>query len=401
MRVIVFTNGGVMIDVDRIRADTPGVNHVIHFNNAGAALMPTPVIEAMTDHLALEARIGGYEAANANHEMVGSAYASVANLVGGDVAEIAMLDSSTTAWDRIIYSLPHGPGDRILTTTTEYGSNWAAYLQLTERFGIDVVVVPDSESGEVDVAAMEALIDDRTTLISLNHMPTNGGVVNPAEAVGRIARSAGVPFLLDACQTVGQVPIDVGAIGCTFLTATSRKFLRGPRGLGAAWVSSDAIDQLDPVFADNHSAFVTDTSYTFRSDARRLETWERSYVILAGFATAVDYAGEIGVDLIWDRIRHLASVMRDGLRATDGVTVLDRGSVLGGIVSFAVDGRNAIEVKEHLSEQGINVSYSTVNSSPHDMRMRELTDLVRASVHVYNTEDEIEAFLGSVAVIAG
>jgi len=390
-----------MLDVDRLRADTPGVDRVIHLNNAGASLMPRPVVTAMTSYLEREVYQGGYETAASSQEMVANAYDGIAAVIGGEASEIAMLESSTIAWDRIIYSLPHTKGDRLLTTTTEYGSNWAAYLQLQDRFGVEVVVVPDASTGEIDLDALSNSIDGRTTLISLNHVPTNGGVVNPAADVGTIAKQAGVPFLLDACQSVGQMPIDVDEIGCTYLTTTSRKFLRGPRGLGVAWVATAVLEDLTPIFADNHSTRVTDTTYAFRPDARRLESWERSYVTLAGFEAAVAYARDIGIDDIWERIRHLSNYMRTGLKETEGIRVLDRGTVQGGIVSFTVDGRSAVEVKELLHERGINVSWSTVNSSPYDMRMRDLDELVRASVHAYNTEEEVETFLSAVAILAG
>lgn len=391
----------MILDVAALRNDTPGVDHVIHLNNAGASLMPTPVIDAMKRHLELEASIGGYEAAQARAPEFSNLYDETARLVNGDSSEIAFTDSSTVAWDRVVYSLPHKEGDRILTTSSEYGSNWAAYLQLQERYGIKFDVVEDASTGEIDVQALESAIDDRTTLIALNHIPTNGGVVNPAAEVGRIAQSAGVPFLLDACQSVGQLPIDVHEIGCTFLTGTSRKFLRGPRGVGFAWVDHDALLELTPVFADNHSTQVSDTRIVFQPDGRRLESWERSYVNLAGFGAAVTYAQGVGIEQIWDRIRLLAALMRTSLAATDGVEVLDRGSVQGGIVSFRIEGRNAIEVVELLGERGINISHSTINSSPHDMRMRDLDELNRASVHAYNTEAEVEAFLDAVAILAG
>ncbi len=390
-----------MINVNALRADTPGVEHVIHLNNAGGALMPSPVIEAIHEYLDLEILAGAYEAFESRVDAAEAVYGSIAAVIGADSSEIAIMDSATRAWDMVVYSLPHKAGDRILTTTTEYGSNWAAYLQLVDRFGVEIVTIQDAPTGEVDLDALASEIDDRTTLVTMNHMPTNGGVVNPAADVGAIAKRAGVPFLLDACQTVGQLPIDVQEIGCDFLTSTSRKFLRGPRGLGFAYVNTTAGKLLDPVFIDNHSARVTDTAIEFRSDARKLETWEKNWAMIMGLGAAADYATTIGIENIWERIVCLANGMRRGLSAIDGVEVLDRGVVQGAIVTFSVDGRNMIEVKELLHEMGINVSWSTINSAPFDMRMRGLDSLVRASVHAYNSEDEISAFLEAVRVISG
>lgn len=388
-----------MIDVEALRRDTPGASRVIHLNNAGAALMPNPVVEAMRSYIDFELLNGGYEAFDAHRQELAGVYGSLASLLNADGSEIALMDSATRAWDMVVYSLPHSSGDRIMTTTSEYGSNWAAYLQLEQRFGTQTVVVPDTDAGEIDVDALESLIDDRTTLITINHMPTNGGVVNPAAAVGEVASRTGVPYLLDACQTVGQMPIDVEAIGCDFLTATSRKFLRGPRGLGFAFVRESSIGLLDPVFVDNHASTVTDTAFEFESGARRLETWEKSYSNIMGLGAAVDYAQALGIDEIWSRIRALGGYARQELGGAQGVSVVDRGTEKGGIVMFMVEGVGAHEVTEALGRRKINVSYVTVNSSPVDMTMRGLDDVVRASFHAYNTEAEIDALSDAVKAL--
>ncbi len=388
-----------MIDVEALRRDTPGASRVIHLNNAGAALMPNPVVEAMRSYIDFELLNGGYEAFAAHRQELAGVYGSLASLLNADSPEIALMDSATRAWDMVVYSLPHSSGDRIMTTTSEYGSNWAAYLQLEQRFGTQTVVVPDTDAGEIDVDALESLIDDRTTLITINHMPTNGGVVNPAAAVGDVASRTGVPYLLDACQTVGQMPIDVEAIGCNFLTATSRKFLRGPRGLGFAFVRESSIGLLDPVFVDNHASTVTDTAFEFESGARRLETWEKSYSNIMGLGVAVDYAQALGIDEIWSRIRALGGHARQELGGAQGVSVVDRGTEKGGIVMFMVEGVGAREVTEALGRRKINVSYATVNSSPVDMTMRGLDDVVRASFHAYNTEAEVDALVEAVKAL--
>jgi selenocysteine lyase/cysteine desulfurase len=361
--------------------------------------MPRPVVDTIRSYLEYEMINGGYEAHAAHTDRIAAVPTSIASLLKADGSEIAILDSATRAWDMVLYSLPHQRGDRILTTTSEYGSNWAAYMQLEQRFGIEAVVVPDTVEGDIDTVALESLIDDRTTLITLNHMPTNGGLVNPAAAVGAVATRNGVPYLLDACQTVGQMPIDVDVIGCDFLTATSRKFLRGPRGLGFAYVRGSSLDLLDPVFVDNFASDVTDAEFTFRPGAARLETWEKSYANVVGLGAAVDYALTTGVDDIWIRIRDLAALAREELAGIAGVTVLDKGSEMGGIVTFTVAGVGAQDVQKMLSDSKINVSYATVNSAPVDMRSRHLGDIVRASFHAYNTEAEIEALVKVVRAL--
>jgi len=390
-----------MIDVDKLRADTPGTRNVIHLNNAGAALMPQPVIDAIHRYLDYEIGYGGYEAHRAFGNELDRVYRTLAELINAESAEIAISDSATRAWDMALYSLPLSKGDRILTTTTEYVSNWAAYLHLRDTKGITIDVVPNTPTGEIDVQALEDMIDGSVKLITLNHAPTNSGLVNPAAEVGRVARDHGVPYLLDACQSVGQLPVDVDEIGCDMLTATSRKFLRGPRGEGFLYVRSGFIPRLDPVFVELHNApVVLPDRYVLRKDARRFETWEKNLANVLGMGTAAGYAMEIGIDAIWERIQMLSSMARELLGDIDGVSVRDLGAVKGGIVTFEGEGRQVIEVRELLSERSINVSISTLLSSPVDMHERDIDGLVRASFHAYNTEDEVEALVEAVGVIA-
>jgi len=390
-----------MIDIDRLRADTPGTDNVIHLNNAGSSLMPRPVIDAVHRYLDHEIGFGGYEAHRAFFNELDLVYSSLGELIGAESGEIAISDSATRAWDMAFYAMPFSEGDRILTTTSEYVSNWAAYLHLRDTKGISVDVVPNTPMGELDVEALTSMIDGTVKLITLNHVPTNGGVVNPAVEVGRVARENGIPYLLDACQSVGQMPIDVDEVGCDMLSATSRKFLRGPRGQGFLFVRSDFLNRLDPVFVEIHNApVVLPDRYELRNDARRFETWEKNYANVLGLGTAAEYAMEIGVDAIWDRIQRLGATARQQLDEIDGVTVRDLGAVKCGIVTFDVEGRQVLEVRELLSERSINVSVSTTLSAPVDMHDRGIDGLVRASFHAFNTEDDIEALVEAMDVIA-
>jgi selenocysteine lyase/cysteine desulfurase len=386
------------IDLARVRADTPGCSQVIHLNNAGSSLPPAIVVDTVVQYLEEEARLGGYELAERRQDEIGGVYRSVAGVIGAHEDEIALVDNATRAWDMAFYSLAFQPGDRILTTSTEYAANFIAYLQVAARTGAVIEVVEDSPTGEIDVDALERMIDDRVKLISMNHVPTNTGLVNPAAAVGRIARDAGITYLLDACQSVGQMPIDVDDIGCDLLSATSRKFLRGPRGVGFLYVRDTLIEDLDPVSLDLHSAaWVASDRYEVRRDAKRFETWESSPALRLGLGAACDYALDVGLGPIWRRLASLAGILRASLAAIPGVTVHDKGAVKGGIVTFGVAGRDARAVKERLAGHGINVSTTTVKSARIDMEERGLDEIVRASVHYFNTEDEIDAAVDVVA----
>jgi cysteine desulfurase / selenocysteine lyase len=387
-------------NVLRARHETPGCENVLHFNNAGAALMPKPVLDSIITHLQMEAEIGGYEAAERSHDAVNHIYDSVATLIGCHRDEIAIIENATRAWDMAFYSIPLRSGDRILTSMAEYGSNYIAFLQVARRTGATVEVIPNDEHGQISINALCNAIDDHVKLIAITHVPTNGGLVNPAVTVGKVAREAGILYLLDACQSIGQMPVDVNVIGCDFLSATGRKYLRGPRGTGFLYVRRDSMEQLEPPFLDIYAAqWVARDQYRLRPDARRFENWETNYATKIGLGVAIDYALNWSIEAIWSRIRTLATTLRAQLNTLRGVTVWDVGIEKCGIVSFTVDTKSAKEIRYTLAQQSINVSVSTINSTRLDMEARGLTELVRASVHYYNSEEEVERFCAALASV--
>jgi len=387
------------IDIERARRDTPAANQVLHFNNAGAALMPAPVLQAQLHHLQLEAEAGGYEAAAAAGDRIEAIYDSIGRLLNADRAEIALVENATVAWDMGFYSVGFAAGDRILTAEAEYLSNYIAFLQVARRSGVVVDVVPSDEAGELDVEALERMIDRRVKLIAITHVPTNGGLVNPAAAIGRIARAHGILYLLDACQSVGQMPIDVAAIGCDMLSTTGRKYLRGPRGTGFLYVRRAVLDQLEPPFLDLQAAtWVEPDRYEMRLDARRFENWERNVAGQLGLGTAVDYALGWGLADIAGRIEPLAAELRRRLAEIPGVSVRDRGRRPCGIVTFTVEGKPARDIVVALGQRRINCHLS--GGSTLNARARGLPDLVRASVHYYNTEEEVARFAAAIAALA-
>jgi cysteine desulfurase/selenocysteine lyase len=378
------------IDVARARAQTPGTAHVTHLNNAGTALPPRPVTDAVIEHLRREATIGGYEAADAAAEQIENVPTAVARLLSCRPTEIAIVENATRAWDMAFYSLPFEPGDRILTGRSEYASNAIALLQTSRRTGARIEVIEDDESGQIDLAELERRIDADVKLISLTHVPTQSGLVNPAAEVGRLARAAGVPFLLDACQSAGQLPLDVEELGCDLLSATGRKYLRGPRGTGFLYARHGFLESLEPPFLDLHSAeWTSPDEYEVVPDARRFESWEGNVAAKIGLGVAVDYALSWGLAAIEARVTGLAARLRAQLAELPGVRVHDHGRRLCGLVTFTVDGVGAGEVVARLRVLAINTSVSASTSSQYDLPHRGLSEVVRASVHYYNTEDEL------------
>lgn len=393
-------------DVARARADTPGCATVAHFNHAGCSLPPRVVTDAQVAWLRAEALAGGYELAEQRADEVAATYDEVAALIGAAPGEIALVENATFAWHQAFWSLGLRPGDRILTADAEYASGFVSFLQARRRLGVTIEVVPSDESGQLSLAALAAALDDGrgpVGLVAVTHVPTNGGLVNPAADVGRLARDAGVPFLLDACQSVGQMPVDVEAIGCDMLVATGRKFLRAPRGTGFLYVRRALLDRtdpapLEPAFLDLLGAeWVAPERFELRADARRFESWESSLAAQAGLRAAVAYARSWGLDAIGAQVSAVAERLRARLAEVPGVTGRDRGRRRCGIVTFTRDGVGAEDVRRALAVEAVNVSVSSPSSTLLDALARELPPLVRASVHYTTTDDEIDRLVEAVA----
>ncbi|MFT7685892.1 MAG: cysteine desulfurase/selenocysteine lyase [Candidatus Azotimanducaceae bacterium] len=383
-----------MIDVNKIRTDTPSCANLIHFNNAGASLMPLPVYTAMTDHLALEQKIGGYEAANLAAADISAFYTEFAALLNVSQDEIAYVENATRAWDMAFYGMPLKAGDRILTHDSEYASNYLAFLQQSKNKGWELDIVPSDDAGQIDLEAMESMITPLTKLIAITHVPTQGGLINPVQEVGDLAKKYKLIYMLDACQSAGQIHLDVKKIGCHVLSGTGRKYLRGPRGTGFLYVSSEMLDKIEPPFIDLHSASWTDAdNYTLAPSAKRYENWECNVAGKIGLMRAVAYARDIGLEEIENRVSTLANSLREALAELPHVSVHDLGRNKCGIVTFCKSGQDAKDTVDYLRDNKINVSLSSLSSARLDFGKRQLSSLVRASVHYFNTENEIDRFV--------
>lgn len=380
-------------NVARARCETRGCEGLIHFNNAGASLPPIPVADALYGYLREEEESGGYEVMARRGAELDHFYSAAARLLNCRADEIAFTDSATRAWNSAFYAFDLQVGDRILAGSAEYGSNLVALLHQAQRRGVEITWVPDDAHGQIDVAALEGLIDERVRLICLTHVPSGGGLVNPAAAVGRVANAAGIPYLLDACQAIGQLPVDVEQIGCDLLCGTGRKFLRAPRGTGLLYVRKALLEQLEPDQLNHHAAeLLAVDRYRLRPDAKRFELWERSCAGQLAFGVAIDYALDWGLEAISRRIRLLADTLRQELRAIDGVSVADQGVETCGIVTFFAGQLAAAQLQQQLAARRINTSVVPFSANPVSTGQRRCPELLRASLHYYNTLEEIEHF---------
>ena len=372
----------------------------IHFNNAGSSLPPDIVVEAVVSYLREEAAVGGYETEAKYKEQLENVYTSIARLINAKKDEIALVENASAAWSLAFKGLSFQKGDVVVTSEMEYVTNLLGLLEFQKTHGIEVRMVPNDEQGNFSLAALEAAIGPRTRLVAMTHIPSSAGNVLPVADIGRIAHKHQILYLLDACQSAGQVPIDVNEINCDFLAVTGRKYLRAPRGTGFLYVRKEVQDQLTPLMIDGFSTRETSLhGYELREDARRFELYEKSRALTLGLGKAVDYALAIGLDSIWRRIQQLAGLMRLKLSAIDGITVHDRGDQLCGIVTFSLDAVDSTLIKKELAAKNINVSIGAAHSTLYYMSRRNLDKILRASVHYYNTEEEIDIFCDALVAI--
>ncbi len=380
------------IDLEKVRSDTPGVSDRIFLDNAGASPTPNPVHQRVVQHLEFEREVGGYEAKRQCQEELAGMYVSAADLFNAHPDEIAFMENATRAWDMAFYGIGFQSGDRILTSSAEYSSSYLAFLQMAQRHDISIEVIPDDEQGQIDVDALANRLDHRVRLVNLCHAPTSNGLLNPAEQIGELLRDSPALFFLDACQSAGQVPLDVARIGCDVLTTTGRKFLRGPRGTGLLYIRRERLEEFNPPFVDIHSAqWVGRDEFVLRPDARRFENWESNVAGRLGLKAAIDYCTALGIDNIRQRVNRLAQNMRRQLGEFKGVELLDRGPQKTGIVTFTVPSREAESIRRALATQFIYVHAQQVADARLDIE-GIAKDLIRASIHYFNTTTEINRF---------
>ena len=392
------------MDLAALRDDTPGCANRVHLNNAGASLMPRPVVQEILGHVKRETEIGGYEAEAEAKDRIEETRHHLAALIGTTASRVAFMPHATSAFSTALSSVKLDRGDIIATTRADYVSNQIAYLSLQHRYGIEVVRAPDAAEGGVDLQAMEGIIHRRRPkVVAVTHAPSNSGLIQDVAAVGAMCRARDILYLVDACQSVGQMPIDAEQIGCDFLSGTARKYMRGPRGVGFLYVSERVLDTgLEPLFLDMRGAdWIADDLYQPLPDARRFESWEFAWGLVLGMGAAARYAMQLGLEPIRNRARALASSLREGLAEVDGVTILDRGPELGATVSVSVAGRDAGDLVRSLRARGINTTSQTVTDAVIDYGTKGVDGALRISPHYYNLESEVNEVVEALTEILG
>ncbi|WP_278381310.1 aminotransferase class V-fold PLP-dependent enzyme [Chryseobacterium arthrosphaerae] len=387
------------MDLNTIRQDTIGCSDKIFLNSAGSSLMPKIVVETITNYLYHEQKIGGYMAAGRNAESIGQFYEEAAKLINTRPSNIAFVNSSTDGYAKALSSIPFEKGDCIITTNDDYISNQIAFISLQKRFQIKIIRAANLPDHELDLEDFERLIrKHQPKLIAVTHIPTNSGLVQNVEAVGKLCRQYDILYLVDACQSVGQRVVDVEKINCDFLTATGRKFMRGPRGTGFLYVSDRVLHaDMAPLFLDSNGAQWTEFDhYLLNGTARRFELFERSNALLMGFKEALRYANTIGMAAIENYNRELSRKLRTNLQ-NSGYRILDQGNQLSSIVTFCQKDNKIDKIQKVLNENSVFFTVSNKTNALIDFTFKNVDHAIRLSPHYFNTAEEIEVVSGLLA----
>lgn len=377
-------------EVLQFRSLTGGTVECIHFNNAGSSLPTDIVVKTVVDYLHDEAMYGGYETEFKYQAELENTYTLIARLINAEINEVALVENASLGWGLAFNGIDFKKGDEVITSEMEYSTNLLGYLNAKKLYGIEIKIIAQDDKGNFPVAALEAAITPKTKLIAITHIASGSGTMLPIVEIGLVAKKYNILYMVDACQTIGQVPIDVKEINCDMLSVTGRKYLRGPRGTGFMFVKKSVQPSLKTLFMDSHTAsWVSKDEFKVRDDARMFELFEKNRALILGLSKSVELALSIGVDRIWHRVKMLADLLRSELTKIPGVIVHDKGDLKCGIVTFSIKGQDAHAVKAMLNERSINVSVSNAASTLLYMTNNHLAPTVRASVHYYNTEQEI------------
>jgi cysteine desulfurase / selenocysteine lyase len=387
--------------INKLRDDTLGCKQFLHLNNAGASMQPHQVVRAVIHYLEQEELIGGYELATNEAEKLNDFYSQAAKLLNASPDEIAFFDSATRAWLAALDSLNLQANDSIIICDNDYGSNEMAYQKLKAK-GVEIRQAATDKHGNLNLDDLVKQIDPSTKLLAFNHIPSCNGIINPVEKIGALANKHNVIFLLDACQSLGHLPIDVKQIGCHMLSATGRKYLRAPRGTGLLYVDKALLLKLTPKHLDIHGAsmqsnVVAESLFEQKvqpvASAIRYELFEQNMALKRGITEALSYANALDLAQTFAHIQTLAMMLREGLSKLDGFKVTDLGNApsnMSGIVCCYHEQIPSAKIKLLLAEQHIHCSTSLPDSGYQLFAKHQWPELVRFSIHYYNTEQEIE-----------
>lgn len=379
--------------INQIRQNTPGCLDKIFINSAGSSLMSKEVVQISKDYMDMEADIGGYDVMANHYEDFNLFYLEASKLINANPRNMAFAISATDAYSKVLYSFKWTEKDVILTTKDDYVSNIISFIHINRRFGSQIKFVDCLDSGDLDYEDLARKLEQyKPTIFALTHIPTSAGTIHDAEKAGEICANFDTYYLLDACQSIGQLDVDVRKIKCDFLTVTGRKFLKAPRGTGFLYVANHILDtDMGPLCIDlAGSTWDSETSFKFGSEAKRFEFWEKNYSNFLGLTQAIREINEIGIEKIAAYNKMLSGYFRNELEQVDGLKIYDHGSLKGNIITWKIPGLKQSEISKLFHERRVIFSFSSNTSALYDLNKKGEEWLVRFSPHFFNTTEEAD-----------
>lgn len=375
---------------------------LIHFNHSGAGLPSPQTVQAIIDQLRLEAEMGPMEASHLVAEKKAETYELAARLLNCSPQQIAFGTGHGQLFGDIVSAIPLEAADEILVSRQEWMGNIACLQNAANLTGATVKMMASDDTTAVDVDALRSALSADVRIVALTWIGASSTLVNPAAAIGRVLRETGSSafFIIDASQAIGQIPIDVQELGCDALTACGRKFLRGPRGTGLAYISPRLAAKAVLRKIDNFTVVWDSKNCTsLTGSARAFEIGEESVALRLGLGKAMEQALENGIANIQSELGRKSTRLRHALASVTGVRVMDLGNHKSASVTFTVDGLTCASVKQNLAGQNIAIGMNGREYTPFDLDIRGISELLRASVHLSTTDNEIESLVEAIRQI--
>lgn len=406
----------------RLRGDFPildarvGESPLTYLDSGATSQKPECVIDTFTEFFTQRnaaVHRGAHSLAVMATDSFEAGRAAVAGLVGGEADQVVWTKNATEALNIVALGMDRasrgfggqaaerfalGAGDSIVVTEMEHHANLVPWQQLAQATGAQLRWIPVTDAGELDLSQLETIVDETTKVLAFTHVSNVLGTINPVDTLVARAREVGAFVVLDACQSVPHMPVDLVDLDVDFAAFSAHKAL-GPTGLGVLWGRAELLDALPPVLTGGSMiTTVTMDSAEFMPAPQRFEAGTQPVAEVAAFATAIGYLQEVGLDEVLEHERELGRLLLDGIREIPGIRILGEAEDRIGTVAFEVEGVHAHDVGQYLDSQGVAVRVGHHCAQPLHRRFG-VTASTRASTYLYNNADDVDRFLTALAEV--
>ena len=397
------------LDVAKIRKDFPIFTRTIrdgkklvYLDSGATSQKPQSVIDAEVNFYSKNnaaAHRGAHQLAEEATEAMESARQIVADFLGGEVDEIVFTKSATESLNLLAYSYTSliTKDDSIVVTEMEHHANLIPWQQLAERTGATLKWFEVDTDGRLDLSSIDAVITEDTKIVALTHQSNILGTINPLEAIVARAHEVGAVVILDACQSVPHMPINVADLNIDFLAFSGHKAV-GPTGVGVLWGRSELLEMLPPfLFGGSMIETVTMTSATWAPAPRKFEAGVPNMAQIVGLGAALNYLSTIGMEKIYLHEVKLGAYLIERLSSIEGLRIIGPQHMesRGGTVSFTFGDIHPHDLGQYLDSQGIAVRTGHHCAWPLTRKLG-VPATTRASLYFYNDESDVDALVDGI-----